>query len=82
MNIIKNLIKSWSLSNSETALRSFIKTITWRITGSSATFIISYAISGNLGIAGTIAVIQLTANTILYFIHERIWNRIRWGTKR
>ena len=82
MSIINNLIKSWSLSNSETSLRSLIKTITWRITGSSATFIISYAISGNLGIAGTIAVIQLTANTILYFIHERIWNRIRWGTKR
>ena len=26
--------------------------------------------------------IQLTFNTILYFIHERIWNKIVWGTKR
>jgi uncharacterized membrane protein len=59
--------------------RSLVKTITWRITGSGATFAISYAISGNFTIAGTIASIQLVANTILYFIHERVWDRIAWG---
>jgi uncharacterized membrane protein len=64
---------------SDTTRRSVIKTISWRITGSSATFLIAYLISGNMSIAGTIAVIQLTANTILYYIHERIWNKIRWG---
>ena len=35
--------------------------------------------SGVVSIAGTIALIQLTANTILYFVHERIWNKIQWG---
>lgn len=64
---------------SDTARRSAIKTISWRITGSSATFLIAYLILGNISIASTIAVIQLTANTILYYIHERIWNKIRWG---
>jgi uncharacterized membrane protein len=64
---------------SDTAKRSLIKTITWRMTGSTATFGISYLISGNFVIAGTIAIIQLVANTILYFIHERIWNKIKWG---
>jgi uncharacterized membrane protein len=64
---------------SDTTRRSLIKTISWRITGSSATFLIAYLISRNISIAGTIAVIQLTANTILYYIHERIWNKIRWG---
>ena len=66
----------------ETRRRSLVKTVTWRITGSTAVFLISYAISGNLNIAGTIAVVQLTANTILYYIHERIWTRINWGRKR
>lgn len=60
-------------------IRSLVKTISWRITGSGATFLISYVISGNFLIAGSIASIQLVANTILYFIHERIWNRIGWG---
>jgi uncharacterized membrane protein len=66
---------------SDTTQRSLVKTVSWRITGSSAVFVISYLISGSLSIAGTIAVIQLTANTILYYIHERIWNNIAWGKR-
>jgi uncharacterized membrane protein len=66
---------------SDSTTRSIAKTISWRITGSGATFLISYVVSGNLSVAGTIAIIQLTANTILYFIHERIWNKISWGKK-
>jgi uncharacterized membrane protein len=59
--------------------RSFIKTISWRLTGSGATFIISYSITGNFSIASSIAVLQITVNTLLYFLHERMWNLIRWG---
>ena len=59
--------------------RSLVKTITWRITGSGATFGISYLISGNFVVAGSIASIQLITNTVLYFIHERVWDRIKWG---
>jgi uncharacterized membrane protein len=59
--------------------RSLIKTITWRITGSGATFGISYLILGNFVIAGSIATIQLVTNTVLYFIHERMWDRVKWG---
>lgn len=65
--------------NYETPRRSLVKTISWRITGSTATFLISYAVLGNISISGTIAVIQLTFNTLLYFLHERVWNRITWG---
>jgi uncharacterized membrane protein len=61
------------------AARSLVKTISWRITGSGATLGISYLISGNFAIASSIASIQLVLNTILYFIHERIWNKITWG---
>lgn len=63
----------------DTPARSLAKTISWRITGSGATFLISYAVLGNVAISGTIAVIQLTFNTLLYFIHERAWNKIKWG---
>lgn len=65
--------------NYETPQRSLAKTISWRITGSTATFLISYAVLGNINISGTIAVIQLTFNTLLYFVHERIWSRVKWG---
>ena len=63
----------------ESNIRSIAKTISWRITGSFSTFLISYFILGSFLIAGSIAVVQITANTILYYLHERIWNRIHWG---
>ncbi len=59
--------------------RSLVKTITWRLTGSGATFLIAYLILGSFAISGSIAIIQLVSNTILYYIHERIWNIIKWG---
>jgi len=66
---------------SDLARRSLVKTISWRLTGSGATFAISWIIAGDFAIAGTIAVIQLISNTILYFVHERLWNRISWGRR-
>lgn len=69
----------WDLSDRQA--RSLAKTVSWRITGSFSTFLISYAISGDFTVAGSIAVVQVVANTLLYYLHERVWNRIDWGTK-
>ena len=63
----------------ETNWRSIVKTVTWRLTGSSATFAVSYAIVGSFAVSSAIALVQLTLNTALYYIHERIWSRIAWG---
>lgn len=60
-------------------IRSLAKTISWRITGSASTFLIALLIAGDLQVAGSIAVIQLVANTVLYYFHERMWNRIGFG---
>jgi uncharacterized membrane protein len=59
--------------------RSIVKTISWRVTGSSATFLIAYILTGNFAIAGVIGVTQMISNTILYYVHERVWNKIQWG---
>ena len=61
--------------------RSVVKTISWRITGSSATFAIAYIMTGSFAIAGVIGITQMISNTILYYLHERIWNRIKWGQR-
>lgn len=63
----------------DTPRRSLIKTISWRVTGSTATFAISYAVLGDFAVSSTIAIIQLTFNTLLYFAHERVWDKIDWG---
>ena len=75
--LVPRLEKRWVLNDSRT--RSVVKTLTWRVTGSFATFLIAWGIGGNLTVAGTIAVVQIIANTILYYCHERLWNLITWG---
>jgi uncharacterized membrane protein len=72
-------VRKWELS--DTSKRSLVKTISWRITGSSATFLIAFLMTGSFAIAGVIGVTQVISNTILYYIHERLWNNIHWGQK-
>ena len=75
--VLQRFARRWVLN--ESPRRSIVKTISWRLTGSGATFLISWLISNSFVVAGTIASVQLITNTILYYIHERVWNRIRWG---
>jgi uncharacterized membrane protein len=69
--------RTWVLNDFKS--RSIVKTITWRITGSGATFMIALIMTGDLAIAGTIGLVQMFSNTLLYYVHERIWNKIKWG---
>lgn len=63
-------------------IRHIAKTITWRITGTSATFLIAYILTGDFGVAGTIGLAQVIVNTVLYYIHERVWYKyIKIGLK-
>jgi len=63
----------------ETTGSSLVKTLTWRVTGSSSTFLIAYLITGSIGASTGIALVQMAVNTLLYLIHERIWSRVHWG---
>jgi uncharacterized membrane protein len=62
-------------------IRSLVKTVSWRLTGSGATFLIAFIMTGNFAIAGIIGITQMISNSILYYIHERLWNNIKWGRK-
>jgi uncharacterized membrane protein len=64
---------------SDTNTRSIVKTLTWRLTGSTATFLIAYFLIGSITVAGVLGITQLIFNTVLYYFHERIWNKINWG---
>jgi len=60
-------------------VRTLIKTLSWRVIGSASTFLISYIVTGQLVVATGIAIAQMIVNTVLYYIHEIIWNKIKWG---
>ena len=62
--------------------RSFIKAVSWRITGSIDTFLIGWLVTGSPLIAGTISAIEIFTKIFLFYLHERVWSRIRWGQKK
>lgn len=59
--------------------RSLIKALTWRITASLDTFLLSYIITARFDWATTIAFFEIITKAILYYLHERGWNKIKWG---
>ncbi|TSE09922.1 MULTISPECIES: DUF2061 domain-containing protein [Aquimarina] len=64
---------------SEKPLRSIAKAVSWRVVGTLDTLIVSYILTGEIALATSIASIDFVTKMILYFFHERIWNRIKWG---
>ena len=61
--------------------RSALKAITWRVIGTLDTFVISWAITKEPVTAGAIASFEVFTKTILYYFHERGWNKVKWGRK-
>ena len=62
--------------------RSFIKAVSWRLTGSMDTMIISFLITGRIRWALTISGVELFTKIGLYYLHERIWERVPLGRIR
>ena len=67
------------ISYREKAWRSLAKTLSWRITATLTTMIISYLIIGDLTIASLIGGFEFFSKMLLYYIHERLWNKIHFG---
>lgn len=61
--------------------RHVLKTITWRIIGTSDTIFISTIISGNPLTGVKIGGVETISKMILYFLHEKAWYRIDYGLK-
>lgn len=66
-------------SRSERPIRSVLKSISWRAVGTLDTILISWIITGTVTVALSIGIVELFTKMLLYFFHERIWNRIQWG---
>lgn len=64
----------------EKPYRSVVKTISWRTVGTLDTIIVSYFVTGNLVMAASIGSIEVITKMILYYFHERAWNKLKFGT--
>jgi len=43
------------------------------------TVLISFIVTGTIKLALSIGLVELVTKMGLYTIHERIWNKIKWG---
>ncbi|MBU3010551.1 DUF2061 domain-containing protein [Polaribacter vadi] len=64
---------------SEKPVRSIVKALSWRVVGTLDTLIVSYFLTGKIALAASIASVDFLTKLVLYFFHERIWNKIKWG---
>ena len=75
---------NWMSSNQR---RHIIKTISWRLVGAIDTiilvFLVFYFITGTVKQAPEVALsifsIEIITKMVLYYIHERIWIKSKWG---
>lgn len=63
----------------EKPIRSLAKAISWRITGTIDTIILSYFFTGEIETAISIGLTEVVTKMFLYYGHERLWNRMSLG---
>ncbi len=59
--------------------RSLAKAVSYRLLGSGCTGIVFYLLSGELALSLGAGVLDMVLKIGLYFLHERMWNRIEFG---
>jgi len=69
------LVHKRGVNRGDSNLKSIFKTISWRIVGTIDTMIIAYVITGEMKMAASIGSIEVFTKIILYYFHERFWNR-------
>lgn len=63
----------------ETHVRTVIKVISWRVLITLSHLVNAFLITGSLETGLKIAGIALIVNSLLFWTHERLWNRLQWN---
>ena len=63
----------------ETRKRSIVKSIVWRFICVVVSIVISFFLTAKWDIAVAIGSSYNIITMLLYYFHERMWNRVKWG---
>ncbi|AZN95868.1 DUF2061 domain-containing protein [Mesorhizobium sp. M9A.F.Ca.ET.002.03.1.2] len=66
----------------DTHSRSFAKALSWRVTGTIDTIIISLVVTGSIKLAAAIGLTEVITKSLLYYLHERAWLKIPYGRRK
>lgn len=64
----------------DTNTRTLAKTFTYRLVTFFFTYVITFLMTSEQSTSAAMAVLSVTIGALTFIIHERIWNRVRWGT--
>ena len=67
------------VEQTETSKRSIVKAVTYRGAILCLDFLAIYLFTGKVDVALGFMVVSNVYTTVGYFVHERIWARVRWG---
>jgi len=59
--------------------RSIVKAVSWRVTGSVDTMVITFLITGKWTFALAVSGVELFTKIGLYYVHERVWEKLSFG---
>ena len=62
--------------------RTILKTISWRIVGTLDTMALGWIITGDPLLGVKIGGLELITKFVLYYIHETIWLKSKYGIKK
>jgi adenylylsulfate kinase len=65
--------------HSTTQVRSLLKAFSWRLVATITTVSIVYIMTGQLELTAIVGFYDIILKLILFFIHERVWNKIQFG---
>ncbi len=60
---------------------SFFKGVYWRVVGTCDRILLSYIYTSSIGNSLKIGFIEVFTKIFLFYLHERVWLKIKWGTK-
>ncbi len=66
----------------DSPIRSAAKALTWRLSGSFFTGLIVFWGTGRFDLAVAISGVEIISKMVLYYVHERIWDKFSFGRKK
>lgn len=61
--------------------RSIVKAVAWRVLATVTTGLVVFLFTGRVRLAVAVGGVEALAKMALYFVHERLWDRIPFGKK-
>jgi adenylylsulfate kinase len=67
---------------SESHVRSVAKAVSWRMLGTITTSVLVFIFTRRLALSLAVGALEFTSKIGLFWLHERVWDRIRLGRRR